>query len=105
MRPGDPRDMLEVAQQLLGERVAAGIGWLTEHDPASVFHAWFMAGITPDDPKPAQDAATVEAYAAYHRQRIRWEHMERELALLEHRAPAVLHPNHWRWLGTQERRR
>lgn len=66
----------------LYRRIDNGIAWLTEHDPTGRFHLWFMAKLLPSTPKPAQDEASKDAYAAYYPARVTferlWSEMERE---------------------------
>ena len=67
----------------LRERVEKGINWLIQSDPDGVFHHWFVAGLTPLSPMPAQQADRREAWRAYHHQRERWERLSRDLELVD----------------------
>jgi hypothetical protein len=67
----------------LGERVARGMDWLTEHDPDGSYHHWFEAGLIPLSPMPAQSPERIAAWRDYYRQRVRWERMWKDLERLE----------------------
>ena len=56
-------------------RVANGITWLDQHDPGSVFHAWWQAGLTPRSPLPAQEAGRRAEWAEYFGRRQVWERL------------------------------
>ena len=73
------RDPLEV----LGERVANGIMWLTEHDVDGAFHFWFKAGLTRLSPMPSLDDARREAWRTYYDNRVKWEILFARLNRLE----------------------
>lgn len=60
---------------VLAERVANGIGWLTEHDPTGAFHLWFEGGLLPGTPMPAQSEEVQEAYREYYKARVTWERL------------------------------
>lgn len=66
----------------LGIRVAAGITWLDENDPGSVFHLWFEAGLTPMSRMPAQDDDTRARYREYYAARSTFERLDREYSRL-----------------------
>lgn len=72
----DPREVLE-------ERVANGIRWLTEHDPVGAFHFWFKAGLLPSSPMPRQTEEVIEQWKAYYSARVKWEQLFKRLERLE----------------------
>lgn len=79
----------------LQQRVHDGIIWLVEHDPDSVFHLWFTAGLTPLSPMPAHpDGDVRERWTEYHRARVTFERLDAECARLEGR-PTYTGPIEW----------
>lgn len=75
----DPDDVSDDVKALR-ERVAKGIEWLTANDtPAGTFHFWFTAGLLPTSPFPNEKPERIEAWKEYHRQRVRWERLSRDL--------------------------
>lgn len=67
----------------LYERVRRGIEWLDEHDPGSVFHAWYQAGLTPATKMPAQPDEVRERWQAYFKQRELFERLWKQMVVLE----------------------
>lgn len=74
----------------LWQRVAAGIAWLTEHDPAGAFHFWFQGGLTPSSAMPRQNDEAIEAWRRYYRQRRIWEELWKQMERLERTELAAL---------------
>lgn len=70
----------------LQARVEAGIRWLDENDPKSIFHLWFTAGLTPISPLPAHPEGDVkERWTEYYKARRTFERLDAECARLEAR--------------------
>lgn len=67
----------------LEARVAAGMTWLTEHDPTGAFHFWFKAGLTKSSPMPAQAPERREDWIDYYEQRVLWERLYAECERLD----------------------
>jgi hypothetical protein len=65
----------------LQERVAAGIVWLTEHDPLGVFHIWYEAGLTPVSHIPDEERR--QAYAEYYPQRRLFDRLDAQLGRID----------------------
>jgi hypothetical protein len=70
-------------------RYEAGIGWLKAHDPTGSFYFWFVSGIRPHHPMPAQDEPKREAYAEYFKAYTLWLVLDKKLLKLEKAAAAA----------------
>jgi hypothetical protein len=75
----DERDPLEVLQ----ERVAKGIAWLTENDQSGAFHFWYKAGLTSASPMPSQTPERIEQWRRYYSNRSTWETLFSRMNRLE----------------------
>lgn len=78
----------EMTAEQIGQlqlRVAHGIEWLVAHDPGSVFHLWFTAGLTPASEMPGQGEEVKGRWKDYYEKRVLWERLERKLAAVERR--------------------
>lgn len=67
------------ALSALYERIEKGIAWLTEHDPVSRFHLWFISGIQPFSPMPGQEESVREEYTRYHKNRTVFDRLWTEM--------------------------
>lgn len=86
-----PTDLVE-----LWDRVAAGMDWLTAHDPSGIFHLWYKAGVTDKSAMPAQEGRhgapgtfstplVLDEWRRYYGQRVLWEGMWSRMERLEAR--------------------
>lgn len=84
-------------------RVAAGITWLSEHDPKGAFYAWWQAGLTPLSPLPAHEATPEvrEWFKAWYDAKLIWDKLDKKLAVVEERHKGML-PWQVGWKGETE---
>lgn len=72
------------------ERIGNGTAWLAANGgEKGQFHFWYISGILPSSPMPAQSSHVRESYAKYHRARRLLDALDTQESKLERQLAAV----------------